>query len=839
MLKRILAVGLLLCSCTMAVAQTSNMTDEQIMTYVLQENEKGTPQSQIVTKLMQQGVTMEQIRRVRDKYQKEKNGDVMGARDITGASKTRDRLRRNNGDKRQARQAEQGTLQRRKGLDTDYSDMTERQRRLMQQKKEEDYQDELDFVLPDSAQMYEDIMYPKKKGKQVFGRDIFNQKKLSFEPNMNIATPQNYRLGPGDVVYVDVWGGSQKSVESTVSPDGTIEIEGFGPVNVSGLTVQQANGRLRSTLGSRYSSSNIKLTVGQTRTIMVNVMGEVVAPGTYTLSAFASVFHALYMAGGTNDLGTLRDIKVYRGGRLVSSVDIYDYILNGKLTGNVRLADNDVIVVGPYDCLVDITGKVKRPMYYEMKKSESIGTLIKYAGGFAGDAYQKNVHVVRKEGGEFSVFTVGEFNRNTFRIADGDSVSVDSMINRYANMVEIKGGVFRPGMYQMDGSIQTVRELIKQAGGVTEEALLTHGVMHRRKADRTLEVIPIDIAGLLNQTVSDIPLKNEDVLFIPSKKDALDEQTFSILGEVVYPGIYVYADNTTLEDLVLQAGGLKDAASVVKVDVSRRVKNNKALKSGNTVAETYSFALKDGFVIDGKQGFLLEPFDEVVVRKSPGYVEQQHVAVEGEVSFPGTYTLSEKNQRLSDIIKAAGGLTDAAYAKGARLERRLTYVEQLKKQSLMKLLDSGDSVNIKKLDLSDNMTVGINLDLAMANPGSDQYDLVIREGDRLIIPQYSNTVTISGEVMYPNTIAFKKGEKLSYYINQAGGYSDHAKKSHTFVVQMNGTVSKVRKASDITPGCEIVTPAKPKHKGMTLAEIIALGTMTASLASVIAVMAKM
>jgi protein involved in polysaccharide export with SLBB domain len=835
MIKKILILCFLTLSSVQLFAQSSSMSDDQVMSFVISENDKGTSQSQIVTKLMQRGVSIEQIRRIRDKYQKEQNGSVMGAKDITGTSQSKDRLRKNNGEKKQPTNADYM----RKGYDKQNTEgMSDRQKRLLQQRDEEEYQNELDFILPDSTKMYDEIMYPKKKGKQVFGRDIFNNKKLSFEPNMNIATPSNYRLGPGDVVFVDVWGASQKSVESTVSPDGTITIEGYGPVNVSGLTVEQANSRLRSTLGSRFSSSNIRLTVGQTKTIMVNVMGEVKAPGTYTLSAFASVFHALYMAGGTSDLGTLRDIKVYRGGRLVSSVDIYDYILNGKLTGNVHLADNDVIIVGSYDCLVNITGKVKRPMYYEMKKSESIGTLVKYAGGFTGDAYQKNIHLTRKTGGEYSVYTVGEFERNTFKVADGDSVSVDSMIDRYSNMVEIKGAVFRPGQYQMDGSIQTVRELIKQAGGVQEEAFLNRGVLHRRNADRTLSVIPLDIASLLNQTTPDFPLKNEDVLFIPSKKDALDEQVFYISGEVVYPGKYVYADNTSLEDLILQAGGLKDAASSVKVDVSRRIKNRKTLKAGNTVAQTFSFSLKDGFVVDGTPGFTLEPFDEVVVRKSPGYVEQQHVTVDGEVSFPGTYTLSEKNQRLSDIIAAAGGLTNAAYAKGARLERTLTYAERLKKQSLMKLLDAGDSVNMKKLDLSDVQSIGINLDKAMANPGSDDWDLVIREGDHLIIPQYSNTVTISGEVMYPNTVAYKKGANLKYYVNQAGGFSEHARRSHAFIVSMNGTVTKARRSADITPGCEIVTPAKPKHKGMSFAEIVALGTMTASLASVAAILMK-
>lgn len=546
-------------------------------------------------------------------------------------------------------------------------------------------QDELNTFIPDTTAMLEKLLAEKRK-KKVFGRDIFNNKDLTFEPNMNIATPQNYILGPGDAVYIDIYGASQKTIESTVSPDGEVTIEGFGPVQVSGLTVAQANARLRSTLGARYSSSKIKLTVGQTRSIMINVMGEVKNPGTYTLPAFATVFHALYMAGGTNDIGTMRNIKVYRNNRLVSVVDIYDYILNGKLTGNVRLADNDVISVGPYDCLVNITGKVKRPMYYEMKRNESVGTLLKYAGGFTGDAYKKSVRIVRKTGREYSVYNVDEFDMSAFHLADEDSVSVDSILPRFSNMVEVKGAVFRPGMYQVGGDINSVKTLIEHADGLREEAFTARAVMHRMKKDRTLEVVPVDVEGILDGTVPDIPIQNNDVLFIPTKQEMMEEQTITIHGEVQYPGIYRYADNETLEDFVLQAGGLKQTASTVKVDVSRRIVNPKALTTDSGIARTYTFALKDGFVIDGTPGFKLMPFDEVYVRKSPGYYKQQNVVVEGEVMFSGTYTLSKKNQRLSDLIKSAGGVNDRGYIAGARLERKVNESERARMEAVLKKL---------------------------------------------------------------------------------------------------------------------------------------------------------
>ena len=700
-------------------------------------------------------------------------------------------------------------------------------------------QQEMQFLLPDSLSM---ILPSEPVGRKVFGRDIFNNKQLSFEPNMNIATPQNYRLGPGDVVFIDIYGASQKNVEATVTPDGTVVIEGFGPVQVSGLTVAQANARLKSTLGARYQSSKVRLTVGQTKTIMVNVMGEVKTPGTYTLSAFASVFHALYMAGGTNDIGTLRNIKVYRNNKLVTTVDIYDYILNGKLTGNVRLADNDVIVVGTYDCLVNVAGKVKRPMFYEMKKSESVGTVLKYAGGFTGDAFKKTVKVIRKAGSKYSIFNVGEFDVNTFKIEDEDSVFVDSVIPRYSNMVEIKGAVFRPGMYQVGGDITGVRSLLEHADGVTEDAFLQHAVMHRMKLDRTLEVVQVDVEGILAGKVPDIPLKNEDVLYIPSKKDLLEQQTLTIHGEVLYPGTYSYADNTTVEDLIIQAGGLTDAASFMKVDVSRRISDRQAISVSDTIANTYTFKIKDGFVIDGTPGFTLQPYDEVYVRTSPGFSAQKNVTIEGEVLFGGTYTLAKKTQRLSEIIKQAGGLTTTAYAKGARLERKLTPEERARMQQVLKMAKAkagdADTLNVNKLDIGNTYYVGINLDKALAEPGSN-FDIVLREGDKISVPEYTNTVKISGDVMYPNTVAYRKGKNVGYYVDQAGGWGSRAKKSRTYIIYMNGTVAKIGKDAKVEPGCEIVVPSKPVNSRMTTSEVVALASGTASIATMIATLVNL
>lgn len=862
-MKRLIVFVMFLSLISTGIMAQSSMTDSQVADFVQKEAAKGTSQSQIVTRLMQNGVDISQIRRVRKMYDRQKQNLGLGSDEQ--ADRTSSRLRTNNGKKTEEEaeadkkataamnrkraattsQRVQGNTTWKKEYDENDQDFTQMQNELSPLTKQREEKDD---------EKKED------KGRKVFGRDIFNNKDLTFEPAMNIATPQSYVLGPGDAVSVDVYGASQKTFDCTVSPDGQIVIEGFGPIQVGGLSVAAAKARIRSTLGSRYSSSRISLSLGQTRTISVNVMGEVKVPGTYTLSAFSTVFHALYMAGGTNDLGTLRNIKIYRRNHLISVCDIYDYILNGKMTGNVRLNDGDVITVGPYDCLVNITGKVKRPMYYEMKKNESVGTLLKYAGGFTGDAYTKAVRVNRKTGREYAVFNVEEFDMSSFHVADGDSVSVDSILPRYHNTVEIKGAVFRPGMYQLGDGINSVRTLIQHAEGLTEDAFTNRAVMHRMKDDRTLKVIPVDVKGIMSGDAADIPLKENDVLFIPTRQTAMTERTITIQGEVQYPGIYKYADNETLEDFVLQAGGLKETASTVKVDVSRRVVTPHALTTDSIIARNYTFALKDGFVIDGEQGFVLQPFDQVYVRKNPSYSVQQNVTIEGEAQFPGTYTLSKRNARLTDLLKAAGGITDIAYIKGARLERQANADEKARmeaaykmqqeqlQQQLLQLAASSQNSNImqigseakksqlEKFQVPNSYPVGIELDKAISNPQSDA-NIVLRAGDRLILPRYTATVKINGAVMYPNVVSFQKGKGAHYYINAAGGYAQNARKSGAYIIYMNGMVAKAKSGAKVEPGCEIVVPSKITRK-MSIAETMSLGTGMASIAAMIATIAN-
>ena len=871
MKKYILFVLLALCSLN-GFAQSS-MTDTQVMDFVQKEHKKGTPQSQIVTKLMQSGVDISQIRRVRNLYEKMQKGNA--AFGATKEGTTADRSRTNNGQTtpgKSKRQIADATLNDYDANEQEvgrYSEGRISPNRSWTNTYDENDGEYLkmqaeinDWMPQDTAAMYENLLKQLSRNrKKVWGRDIFNNKSLSFEPNMNMALPRNYRIGPGDAVFIDVYGASQKSYQTTVAPDGYVTLEGFGPIQVSGLTVAQANNRIREKIGKRYSSSNIRLSVGQTHTIMVNVVGEVKTPGTYTLSAFATVFNALYMAGGIGDLGTLRNIKVYRGGTLISTVDVYDFLRRGHLSGNVRLADNDVIVVGPYEMLAQVSGKVKRPMFYEMKRGESLGTLISYAGGFAGDAYTRSVRVRRKTGRQYSIFNVNEFDMRSFRVADEDSISVDSVIPRYENMVEIKGAVFRPGMYEVGGRINSVRGLIEAADGLTEVAFAPHAVLHRRKADRTLEVISVDVDGILTGRVADIPLQNEDVLFIPTRTDAQEQRTITIYGEVLYPGIYQYADNESLEDFILQAGGLKQTASTVKVDVSRRITNPQALTPDSIIARTYSFSLRDGFVIDGAPGFVLEPYDEVYVRKSPGTTDQQNVSIEGEVVFAGNYTLTSRKMRLSDIYKAAGGATELGYIKGARLERRPTPSERLRMESAYKMQldqqrknmmdlairtkDAGVlqaiQDNNKKLEekfqVPDVYPVGIELDKAIAEPGSDA-DIVLREGDRIVIPQYNGTVKINGAVMFPNSVGYVEGKNVAYYIDQAGGFASDAKKSNTYILYMNGMLAKVGHNAKVRPGCEIIVPTKIQSR-MSLAETLSVGSSAASIAAVIATIANL
>lgn len=836
MIRRLLFVIALSFSFQWVAAQT--ITDDQVVKIILAEKESGADEETIARKLLQKGATPAQIRRIKEKYEQEQSG--LGIVDITGNGGKNNRLR--------SGKDKNGNFVISKDENAGQEKLPKEKQKKLQKEKEKDMQENMAFLDLDSVLYYKNLL---KEETPVFGRNLFNNELLTFEPAMNIPAPADYILGAGDQVIIDVWGASQMTFDNVISPEGFIIAEGVGRIKLAGLTLAEADRYVNTVLGEYYNGSSISLSIGEIRNVKVEIVGEVVAPGSYTLSAFSTLFNALYMAGGINEFGSLREISVYRDGKAVSRIDVYDYIINGNNTGNIRLQDNDLIVVAPYNAIVNIQGKVKRPMKYEMKGDESLAKLLSYTGGLTGDAYDKNLRVIRKNGREYSVHTVAKSDIGTFSLFDGDSIYVDSIIPRFSNMVEIKGAVFHPGMYQVDGKIRTVLDLLEAADGLREDAFLARAVMHRRKADRRLEVLAINLEGILDGTSPDVELRKEDVLFIPSVEEMRGQETLKISGEVNYPGVYEFAENTTLEDFVLQAGGLTNVASTAKIDIYRRIYNPKSLEGGDTITEVFCFALKDGFVIDGTPGFELAPFDEVHVRKSPVNNLIKSVTVDGAVNFKGDYAMHNHGYRLSDLVKDAGGFTTSSYPQGARLYRKMSLEEKMQRDNMIKQSQKqifedalrsdkafdmaiSDSLINLNATFGDSYLLDIDLSRAVENPGCDA-DIVLREGDKLIVPEYAATVKISGEVRYPVTVTYLEGKKLNHYIKHAGGYADRAKKNGVYAIYMNGGVKKISKLSskDIQPGMEIVVPAKNLKKKLTTAEVVTIGSASASIATMI------
>lgn len=813
-MKRIL-LALLCFTMLSGIVMAQGMSDDQVLAFIASEAKAGTGQAQIVTKLMQKGVNIEQIRRLRNKYDKQISNRGMSASADAAVNVAAERMKANT----------DGTTS--QELTTAQVGTTGR--------VEKDAAADVQTVEADVKATQGQA--PEANGKQVFGRDIFSQANPSFQPNTNMPIPDSYVLGAGDQVVVDIYGASQQTLVHTISPEGTITIQGYGPIHLSGLTVAGAQSKLRSTLGSRFRSSNMQVKVGNTRTIQVNIMGEVKAPGTYHLSSFANIFYALYRAGGPSSLGTLRNIQVFRNGRLVTVVDLYEYILNGRLAGNITLQDNDVIQVPTYECLVGITGNIKRPMFYEMRRTETVATLIKYAGDFAGDAHKKSVRLVRQSGDRYQVYNVEEFDMANFTLEDGDAITVDGMLNRFENTVEVKGAVFRPGQFQLNAKIFSVRSLIEAAEGLTEDAYAEHAVLHRLKEDRTLEMVPVDVKGIMEGTVADVPLKNEDVLFIMTQEDLRQERTFTIRGQVMSPGKYEYHDNTTIEDLIVMAGGLTDHASLMRVEVSRMLRDPLAVKKSDRYGQKFNFDLKDGLVIDQERKFVLEPYDHVTVFPSPVFNQARMITVRGEVQWEGTFAMEMKKTRLSEIIRTAGGVTDNAYLRGATLLRRMNADERRRMQATLAnvrnlLTEKGDSVSYEKLDLDNNYPIYIDLEKAVNNPGCDA-DILMRDSDQLFVPEYDPIVRVSGDVQFPNTFYFEEGKDYKHYVYEAGGFGQRAKKSRSFIVYQNGKAGLIKKGAKPEPGCEIVIVSKKKKQPFRMAELTGALAGLTSLASMV------
>ena len=779
----------------------AQMSDEAVVSYVKSSVKSGMSQQQIASELLSKGVTKEQLKRIRDQY---KDTNLQSKEDVQQVKDVRRTVAEDS--------------------------------KLYEEAIEDDESIEDDEQLGDG-----DEAFPYKEN-EIFGRKIFKGANVTFEPSLNMATPADYRLGPGDEVVIDVYGASESHIAQKISPEGYINISSVGPVNLNGLTLKAAKERIFAKLSKIYSgmqssnldvSTDVKVTIGEIRTIQVNILGEISKPGTYALSSFSTVFHALYKANGVNKIGSLRNIQVIRGDKVAANVDVYEYLMKGKSSDDIRLQEGDLIIVRPFKTIVKITGKVKRPMCYELKEGETLADLINYAGGFNGDAYYGELTIDRSIGVEKRVFTVPQEQFATFAMMDADKVDVGSSVQLYANKIEIKGALYRPGVFELTDETSTVKGLIEMAGGLMDDAFLNRAVLHRRYPDKRMKVIPIDIKGLLAGTAQNIKLQKNDILYIPSIYDLKEEETITVSGEVYAPGDYPYAENTTLEDIIIQAGGLKISASTVRVDVNRALNDPTAKSKKREISETFSFGIKDGFVVDGEPGFILKPYDQVIVRPSPGYTPPMNVTVLGEVQFAGTFALSLRNERLSDIISKAGGITEFAYLKAATLTRKATKTELEMQQKINDMIEhtnliSKDTILVKQDTIKDYYTIAIDLEKALSNPHSDA-DLVLREGDLINVPQYINVVRISGNVNSPNVVTYNPNGDLSYYLSCAGGLAERSKRSNIYVIYPNGMIKKVggsAAASEIEPGSEIVVPRKAEGKWTTATTLTALSTFS-------------
>ncbi len=812
--RRIFSFALIVAALLTAMSAAAKMTDQQVIDYIKRQSAVGKTEQQIGKELLAKGVTSEQIERLRAKYEGEETGSKKKSTKKTTATGKLEGTRESR--LRKALEPDENTV----------TTMTE----------------VFEIMTPDSLALEEDTVAKRK----IFGHDLFNNKSLTFEPNENMATPSDYRLGPGDEVVIDIWGASEDEIRDVISPEGRIMIEQIGPVYLNGLTVEEANDRLRKAFASKYAGvaedeTDVSLTLGQIRSILVNVMGEVNIPGSYRLSPFSTVFNALYRAGGINDIGTLRNIHVLRNGTRLVDVDIYDYLFGGKSNSSaVRLQEGDVIIVPPYDQLVSVEGGVKRPMFYEVREGETLAKLLGYSGGMTGDAFAGLVTVSRPTGSQNEIFNVEEPDFNSYTLRDGDVVKVGTVVDKFTNRVELRGSVMRPGMYAIGEGTMTLKSLLKQAQGLTDDAFTTRAILYREGEGETLKANGVPLGDILAGRSADINLKPNDILVVSSVSEILDQGELTINGQVTNPGDYPFAEGTTVEDLIVMAGGLLQGASTARVDVARRIIDPQSLKPTENTAEIFTFSLKDGLVMNGDPEFRLKPYDIVEVRRSPGYQVQKLIDVDGEVLFGGQYALQRKNERISDIVRRAGGVTDRAYLKGARLLRKMSEDEKAARDESLKLAmgQSEDSINIEQLSLSDVYSVGIELEKALSQPGS-YYDLVLKDGDKLVIPEEVSTVKISGDVMFPNVVGYVPGKKLKYYINQAGGYGERARKSKAFIVYMNGTVARAKGNSVIEPGCQIIVPSKPKTGGTNWAQVISyvssfasLGTMAATIYSI-------
>lgn len=762
----------------------AQMSDSQVVEYVQREHSKGVSETEIGSELIRRGVTQSQLERI--KSQKDNYSTTSSSKKVDSPEE----------------------VLRSSDLDDDNV-----------------------------------IVEEEKSDSKIYGHNIFNRRNLSYLPSMNIPTPVNYKLGAGDEVVIEIWGVSETVYRKVITPDGSISIEGVGPIYLNGLTIDEADKYVRKKISAIYTTlsdekekSNFKLSLGQTRTIQINVMGEVKTPGTYNISSLSSLFHAIYKANGVSEIGSLRAINLYRNGKKEETVDIYEFLMTGKFSNDIRLEDGDVIIVPAYEALVEINGQVKRPMIYEMRLTETFSDIVNYAGGWSKGANLNNISLDRKTNRFKQIYTVNPEEFSTFNLVDGDIISVGKGVERYENRVEVKGSVYHPGYYEINERTKTIKDLIFSAGGFKEDVFYDRAVLIREKEDLTLEAITLNL-NYLDSSEDNIELKPNDKLYIKSKIINENFGPFVISGMVANPGEYEYVENTTVKDLVFMAGGLLTSASTVSVEISRRIIEPDRDVDIDTIAEVFSFVFIGGLEANKKAEFVLLPYDRVVVRKSPSYQKQKDVSLTGEVLFPGNYTLQSKGERISNVIERAGGLTKFACPKGTRLIRVATEVDINRQKEFQKLLEKERSDSTINIDMEGEYSVGIDLQKALKYPKS-HYDIVLKDGDKIIIPEFTNTVKVSGAVMQPNTMVYEDGKNVKYFIKEAGGYSRKAEKRRAYIVYMNGKGKRASKLCSkiVEPGCEIVIPFKEERERMTFEQTVALSSTVASMASVVALL---
>ena len=682
----------------------------------------------------------------------------------------------------------------------------------------------------------------------LFGYDFFSNSKVSFTPSVNIAVPKNYQIGPGDEIMIDLWGASEITYKATVNNSGSIKINGIGFVFINGFTLENASKKIISKLKTKhagisadsnsYNKINTNITVSKIRTVQVNIIGEVKTPGTYALNSLSTVLNALYVAGGPTKMGTFREVQLVRANKVVATLDIYQYMLSGTQEGNLKLQDQDVLLVKPYKNLVSVEGAVKRAGIYELKDGQTLAELAEYFGGFTPIAYTNLLTVERLNGTQKEIREVAFTKAKDFIMQGGDKLVVQEILDRYENKITIQGEVYRPGSFELFEKM-TLKTLIEKAEGITPEAFLLRGLLVRTFDDTNKENIAFSVSEILNGS-STIVLQARDQVRIFNKEELREKRTITIAGAVNTPNTFDFVDKLQIEDVIAMSGGLERGADPQVISISRRLKDG----SFKTLSKVYAVSSDENLAINNGTPFYIEPFDVIDVRYSKGYTAQKNVSISGEVKYSGSYSLINKNERISDLIERAGGFTEFAYLKGAALIRKTKNKYAI---DILKNMDKnmGDESNLDALkEMEANATefkVGIDLKMILENKGSD-IDMYLREGDQLLIPSKRQTVKVSGMVLKPSLVQYKEGLSLRKYIFKSGGFADTAKKTKIYVSYANGDIETVKRFlfikryPKLAPGATIFVPAKPVNEKMSTAELLGITTSIATLGILIKTM---